>query len=352
VRRRLRHAGQSAAGFPALLALASAAAGAAALLIPASAATAAKPPPASKPPLALTGSALHAGESSVELTGTVNPKGTETIWYFQYGPTTAYGAQTPTTGEGNGTAGVKVNQIVSGLQLGAGYHYRLVAVSAAGTAEGKDRTFTTREIPLRFVLAETHVVEAYGSGAAIEGTLTGTGGAGKQVILQTNPFPYLGGFTDSGTATSTNAEGGLTLQVPRLQQTTKVRVRTLEALPEYSQTVTVQVAVLVTLRVHPGRSRGSVLLSGTVAPAEAGAAVVFQRVRPGRSPADVGHTAAGGGAAGFSRFSAEVKINRGGYYRARVEVTNGRQTTGFSRTVLLHAAPKVKRAHRAQAGRS
>jgi len=350
----VRPAGPAAAGFLALLATASAAAGVVALLILASAATAAKPPPAPQPPLALTGSALHVGESSVELTGTVNPKGAETSWYFQYGPTAAYGAQTPTAAAGSGTGGMKVSQIVSGLQLGTGYHYRLVAVSSvssAGPTDGRDRTFTTKSIPLRFVLPGTPVVDTYGSAFTIEGALTGTGGAGRQVILQVNPFPYLGGFTDSGAAVSTNVEGSFTFHVASLSRTTEVRVRTLDALPTYSRVVAVRVAVLVTLHAHRGRSRGSVRLSGTVTPAEVGAPVVFQWIKSGGRFVKAGGTVVRRSSASLSRFSATLAIRHGGYYRALVQVSNGQQVSGSSRTVLLHAAPKVKRAHRAQAGR-
>ena len=38
------------------------------------------------------------------MSGTVNPNGTDTSYFFQYGTTTAYGSNTPSTGAGAGSA--------------------------------------------------------------------------------------------------------------------------------------------------------------------------------------------------------------------------------------------------------
>ena len=294
---------------------------------------------APKPPLASTGGAHHVGDSSAALNGAVNPHGVETSCYFQYGPTVAYGAQTPTAAVGAGTAGVKVSQSVTGLQLGTLYHYRLVAVSPTGTFPGKDRTFTTKKIALKFVFANAPKQAVFGSPFALAGTLTGTGGAGHQVILQTSAFPYLTGYTDVGAPQSTNAVGGFSFNVAGLSQVTRLRVRTLDALPVYSQVETVRVAALVTLRAHPTRARGVVRLAGTVKPAEAGATVVFQWLKPNHHPVKVGSAITKGGTANLSRFSAVVSIHHGGQYRALVKVANGRQISGSSNAVLLHGAP-------------
>jgi hypothetical protein len=306
-----------------------------------------KPKNAQRPPLASTGGALDVSDSSAALGGTVNPRGLETSYYFQYGLTTAYGAQTPTVGAGSSTTGVKVSQPLSGLQLGTTYHYRVVAVSSAGATDGQDRTFTTKQIPLRFVITNTPGVNVFGSPFSIGGTLTGTGGANHQVILQANPFPYLGSFTDIGSPASTDAAGSFSFRVPSFSQSTELRVRTLDALPTYSQAVAVHVAVLVTFHARPTRNRGFVRLDGTVTPSEVGAPVIFQWVRSNRGPVKVGGVVVRRGTASFSRFSAVVSIRHGGLYRAVVKVTNGKQVSGASRTILLHAPPgPARKAHR------
>lgn len=300
-----------------------------------------------KPPHVATGSALHVSESTVALNATVNPAGQETTCYFQYGTSTAYGAQTPTAAAGSGLVGVKVTQPIAGLQPGTTYHYRIVASNSTGISDGQDHTFTTKQIPLRFVIASTPRVSVFGGPYSLSGTLSGTGGANHPVVLQASQFPYLSGFADIGTPQSTNAEGGFALSVPSLSQTTQLRVRTLDPAPSYSQAVTVHVAVRVTLRAHPA-SGGLIRLSGTVAPAELGAPVVFQWVRPGGGFVKVGGTVVRRGSASVSRFGAAVRIRHGGYYRALVQVSNGKQVSGFSRNVLLHATVvrRARRAHR------
>ena len=39
----------------------------------------------------------------------------------------------------------------------------------------------------------------FGNPFFVEGTLSGTGAATHEVVLQANPFPYLGGFKTSAT---------------------------------------------------------------------------------------------------------------------------------------------------------
>src|ERR671934_860729 len=57
-------------------------------------------------PGATTGGAAQVTITTATLTGTVNPHGVSTTYYFQYGTTTAYGSRTPSTGVGGGTNNV------------------------------------------------------------------------------------------------------------------------------------------------------------------------------------------------------------------------------------------------------
>jgi hypothetical protein len=288
-----------------------------------------------KAPRASTEGAVHVGETTVALNASVNPGGQETTCYFQYGTTTAYGAQTPTAAVGNGTTVTKVSQPIAGLQAGTTYHYRIVASNASGAVDGQDHTFTTKRIPLRFLITSTAKVSAFGGSFVLAGTLTGTGGADRQVVLQDSPFPYVNGFADIGAPQTTDAEGGFSFKLPSLSQTTELRVRTVEATPSYSRAVTVQVAVAVTLHAHA--ARGLVRLSGLVTPAEVGAPVVFQWARPGGRYVPVGRTVVRRAGQSASRFSAAIAIRHGGYYRALVRVSNGRQVSGSSPSVRLRA---------------
>jgi hypothetical protein len=81
--------------------------------------------------------------TSVTLTGTLDPRGSETSYAFAFGPTVAYGRRTAVTIVPLGTASGPVSVELTGLTPGTTYHYQLVAANAFGTALGGDRTFTT-----------------------------------------------------------------------------------------------------------------------------------------------------------------------------------------------------------------
>ncbi len=94
-------------------------------------------------PLAITGSWVNAGQTSITLDGTVNPLGSSADWYFEYGTTTAYGSQTATQNAGGGVTNVAVNSTITGLLPGTTYHVRLVATNATGTTQGDAQVITT-----------------------------------------------------------------------------------------------------------------------------------------------------------------------------------------------------------------
>jgi hypothetical protein len=93
-------------------------------------------------PVAVTGGAT-AGTATATLTGTVDPNGSPTVYYFEYGTTTDYQLDSATQ-TAAGDDPVAVQATISGLTANTTYHYRLVA----GTARGEDRTFTTTAAPL------------------------------------------------------------------------------------------------------------------------------------------------------------------------------------------------------------
>jgi phosphodiesterase/alkaline phosphatase D-like protein len=125
-------------------------------------------------PNATTGSASNQAQSSATVSGTVNPNGTDTQYYFQYGTSTAYGAKTTSTDAGAGTADVPVSANLTGLSPNTTYHYQLVAVSSAGTTAGADQTFTTTNPP---VVTTNAASNATHSSATFNGTVNPQGQA-------------------------------------------------------------------------------------------------------------------------------------------------------------------------------
>jgi hypothetical protein len=98
-------------------------------------------------PLATTGQPQLAGVDVV-LTGSVDPVGRATSWWFELGPTTAYGTTTVVRAAGSGRGAVAVSESLAGLTPGAEYHVRLVARSSAGTTRGADVSFRTAGVPV------------------------------------------------------------------------------------------------------------------------------------------------------------------------------------------------------------
>lgn len=287
-------------------------------------------------PSAATAGVSAVTYSSATLHGAVNPEGQATSYYFQYGTSRSYGSQTPLAAAGDGGATVKVSQAVSGLQALTTYHYRIVAVGVTGASVGADKTFTTPKIPLSIAIVGVPNPVIFGNPFTVEGTLSGTGAASREVVLQANPFPYLAGFQDVGNAEVTSADGGFSFPVLGVTENSQLRAVTVGTNPVVTSPVVVEdVAVRVTLSAHATRRRGYARLYGTVTPAEAGALVGFQLLKPGHRSANIGGTAVKAATGSSSSFSRVVRVRRGGLYEALVVVSDGAHTAGYSRPVLI-----------------
>jgi hypothetical protein len=317
-------------------------------------------------PSVSTGGVGRARGSVVELEGTIDPKDEATTYYFQYGPTTAYGAQTSPASLPVGTAKVKVSQSVTGLQLG--YHYRLVASNGHGTKNGQDRTYTAKSSLLKVTISRAPVAgHVVGSSLSITGALTGVGVAGQQVVLQASPYPYRAAFSTVGTPQSTNSAGRFSFSVAKLSASTQYRVAMLGTRPSYSPVITELATVLVTFHVRTAVHGGLVRLYGTVSPTQPGATVIFELQKTAkrlrlRAPSSEKaqeraeelaempqfsakfSTTAKRATKTLSRFSTAVSIRQAGHYRAFVQVRRGPLASGSSTTILLRATVKKKSA--------
>ena len=94
-------------------------------------------------PIVATGSASRVASTSATLSGSVNPNGRATSYWFEYGTTGSYGSRSSSRSAGSGASSLGVARDLTGLAPGTLYHFRLVAQNSAGTARGADRTFTT-----------------------------------------------------------------------------------------------------------------------------------------------------------------------------------------------------------------
>ena len=93
-------------------------------------------------PLVITNPATLVTSYSARLNGAVDPHGSTTTVYFQYGRTTSYGSRTANQVKtGNNYQNVTAN--IAGLTAHTTYHFRIVGTNSVGTRYGGDRTFIT-----------------------------------------------------------------------------------------------------------------------------------------------------------------------------------------------------------------
>src|SRR5665213_3579751 len=84
---------------------------------------------ASAPPSVSTGAVSSVTPTSVVVAGVVNPHGTHTDWYFEYGTTTKYGGKTATKALVAGPNAVAVAEPIIGLAAQSTYHFRIVGTN-------------------------------------------------------------------------------------------------------------------------------------------------------------------------------------------------------------------------------
>jgi hypothetical protein len=339
-------------------------------LVPASPAAASKTTPGT--PLVSMGTA-HVTGTTATLSGSIDPRTFATTYYFQYGPSNAFGQQTPSvTIPAGSTATVKVTQTVSGFLNG--YHYRLVADNQEGKKESRERTYTATPPKAKkkaeFVLPKTFEPVPLGGAFALSGTLTGAGNADRAIVLQASPYPYTAPYINVGTQILTGPTGAFSFRVANLMSATKFRVETVGAPQVVSRVVPEQVSVRVTLKARRAGHSALVRLYGTVTPAEVGAKVFIELERtpkakdekpgklekpekPGRVEKEKGekpptfstkfNTTVKRATRAISRFSVVISIRQTGHYRAFVQVAAGAVGSGGSSTVLLHVPSTTKK---------
>jgi len=290
-------------------------------------------PAAAGIPSVYTGAATNVSYASATVTGALNPNGSNTSYYFQYGQTNRYGGQSAIANAGAGIHTFDVSLALSGLQPLTVYHYRLVTVNGAGPAIGFDRTFITTKVPLSLAILAAPDPIAYGSSIVVQGTLSGTENGGREVVLQANAFPFTSGFQNLGNPELTTATGGFSFPVLGLTTVTQFRVATTTKPAIVSPVAVAAVAVRVASHVarthRPHRAR----IFGTVSPAEDGMQIAILRITHGRGVL-VGGTVLRHLDATSSSFSRVVPV-RAGIYRVLVRVTNGAQVSSYGQPLAI-----------------
>lgn len=298
-------------------------------------ALAASPPPQ---PYVYTGGITSLTPTSAILLGVLNAKAEPANYRFQIGTTKAYGIQTQLLPGGRSPATIHVNQPVGGLTPNTLYHFRIVAYGARGAVIGGDRAFKTPKAPLALSISASPSPVPFGDTFLLGGTLFGTGHVGRAISLQSNPFPYVQGFKTVGNPELTNAAGTFSFPILGLPVNTQFRVITTGApyvvSPVFLEGVAVRISFHVQ-RVHRRRAGRYYRMYGAVAPAEVGAQVGLQLLRPGHSSLNVGGTSVHSGSATVSTFSTVVRVRHRGVYQALVKINDGSHVSAYSEPIRI-----------------
>jgi hypothetical protein len=280
-----------------------------------------------------TGPVANVAQTTATLTGGVNPNERQTTYFFEYGPTSLYGSSTPPADAGAGNSRRAVAADIAGLAPATRYHYRLVARNERGLTKGSDRTFRTQRQPLGLSLVATPNPVSPGGRTLLAGTLSGTGNANRQVVLQANPFPYTQGFQNAADVHLTNEQGGFSF--PILSQSINTQYRVLLPNNPNVQSPIVAVGVAPKVGVRVKRLSGRRFrLRGKVRPAHDGAQIAIQRLRNGQWVTITG-TVTRHARSSYSRYSKRVRLRRGGTFRVLAGVNDGDHVPSASRSVRL-----------------
>jgi hypothetical protein len=155
----------------------------------------------SPPPGPWTLSASTITTTGATLNGTVNPNGSLTAAWFQWGTTTDYGNLTPAIGMGSGTNALPLSAPLAGLTPGVTYHYRVAATNSNGAGYSSDGSFTTLGPPEVWTLSATAVTA---TNALLNGTVNPNGYPTTAWFQwgTTTSYGNLTAATDMGSGTS------------------------------------------------------------------------------------------------------------------------------------------------------
>jgi hypothetical protein len=280
-----------------------------------------------EPPVASTRPATQKGPLSAVVNGLITPRGLPTTVHFLWGPTSAYGQQTPEVAVGAGFSGVPVSATLTGLAPNTRYHFRAIATNSLGVRRGGDRYFTTAKAPTGVTITPSITRVPFGTGFQVTGAVTGQGSI--PVALQRQDAPFTGPYVQMATTTAAS-NGAFTFFVPSLAMTARVRVTTLTPIVATSSAFRISVAVRDGIRTAK-LSRHRVRISGTLRPTVPHGVVSLQR----RSASGQWHLVRH--AKARSRYRFTVRRTRSAQTFRTVVVPNdgGRHVRGYSRSVRI-----------------
>ena len=166
--------------------------------------------------------------STVVVSGTVNPNGALTTYWYEYGKTTALGTQTSAYLLSSGYATFYAPAYITGLSPSTNYYFRLSARNSIGTASGAIYSFKTDTTPAPSGTAPTASTSPATNIARTTANLNGQ--INPKNSVTTFWFEYgltsnLGTVTSFQTSDSSNSSSAVLASVSSLQPFTKYYFR-------------------------------------------------------------------------------------------------------------------------------
>lgn len=147
--------------------------------------------------------ATNTTSSGATLNGSVNPNGTTTTAYFDYGLSAGSLTSIATYGSvGSGIINIPVSWAISGLTCNATYYFRARAVNNTSSTNGQTLSFTTSACQQATVptVATSSATNVTSNSAVLNGTITSDGGS---TILERR-FDWGTSYTPNVTVSGTN----------------------------------------------------------------------------------------------------------------------------------------------------
>ena len=290
-------------------------------------------PAVPKAPVVATGGVEAVTATSATLTGTVDPKGEASSYYFEYGTGRVLGgsAPSPPAGAAPGETSVHVSVAVASLAPNTTYHYRLVATSAAGTTRGSEHTFKTGEPASGVTIFASPNPIVFGQVATVDGSVRGHGAADASVSLQVSSRgagPYV-----TVAARRAGRHGAYSFTGQARSSSTYFRVLANGAI---SAPLFVPVRFHITFFIsntHPVLGQ-RVRFHGRVAPRSDGMRVLIQRRGSGGRWLTIARPRLHRTSGDSSLYSILLRAGRAGLYRV-IAGPHSEHARGFSRNVRI-----------------
>ncbi len=130
-------------------------------------------------PLVTTNAATNVSSTSAILNGTVNPNGSSTTAYFEWGTSSTLATSSTTTSQsiGSGIRDSIVTANLTGLSASTTYYYRVVGQNSAGTSRGSIVSFTTSALGTAPTVTTLSASSVSSTSATLNGTVNPNGSA-------------------------------------------------------------------------------------------------------------------------------------------------------------------------------